>query len=252
MASLVLPNTISNGQAVDATPVQANFNQIVSFANSELVQRDGSVAMTGQLLLPADPSAEHHAARKGYVDSAIAAAIAGSTYVGTGQLANLAVTAAKLASNAVTTAKVADEAVTVPKLGGNRGGVWSRGSTQSVATATYVTVVPLATPLAFSGVTLGSGNGVFTVAAGYSGWWQLSFKAEFTANPGTSGQILIDANGVEYRAQVSNLARESAVVSVAVPLEAGQTVRAKVYQATGASIDVQNCRWSLLWVGPSS
>lgn len=252
MASLVLPNTISNGQALDATPVQANFSQIVEFLNTEALQRDGSTAMTGQLLLPSDPSSSTHAARKGYVDAAIAAALAGSTYVGTSQLANLAVTEGKIAASAVTSGKIAAGAVGISKQGSNRGGEWARGADQSVANTTWVTVVPTATPLAFSGVTLNSTTGVFTVAADYGGWWMLTFRCDWVDNPGTSGAIRITAGGQEYRAMCSNIARENAVVSAAVPLAAGETVSCQAYQSTGSAINVENCRWSLLWVGPSS
>jgi len=60
---------ISNGDALDAVPVDGNFDAITSHINTEMIARDGSVAMTGQLSLVGDPSSDSDAARKAYVDA---------------------------------------------------------------------------------------------------------------------------------------------------------------------------------------
>src|ERR1700758_5483968 len=46
-----LPNTISNGQAVDATPVMADFNFIVNQVNANAVQVGTLAAPTGTRLV---------------------------------------------------------------------------------------------------------------------------------------------------------------------------------------------------------
>lgn len=70
MSTLSLPNTIANGQAGDASKVQQNFDAIVTDSNANLIKKDGTLQMTGQLsLLASDPTLADHAARKSYVDA---------------------------------------------------------------------------------------------------------------------------------------------------------------------------------------
>lgn len=69
MTTLNVPNSLSNGSTADASAVQQNFDAIESHVNTELVNRDGSVGMTGDLLLPGDPGSAGAAARKAYVDA---------------------------------------------------------------------------------------------------------------------------------------------------------------------------------------
>lgn len=66
--TLVIPHSTANQTAADGQKVGENFASIASYVNQEMVHRNGSVAMTGPLLLPGDPTAPNHAARKGYVD----------------------------------------------------------------------------------------------------------------------------------------------------------------------------------------
>lgn len=68
MSSVSLTYTLTNGTPADATQVQQNFVDLRDHANTELVQRDGAVAMTGPLTLSGDPSAASHAVRKAYMD----------------------------------------------------------------------------------------------------------------------------------------------------------------------------------------
>jgi hypothetical protein len=63
-----IPNSITNGTVADATDVQQNFDHIESHVNTEVVNRDGSIAMTGELLLPSNPTSNLAAATKSYVD----------------------------------------------------------------------------------------------------------------------------------------------------------------------------------------
>lgn len=71
MATVSIPFTFANNtQNADATQVNSNFSTIASFINTEVIQRDASVAFTGIPTLPStNPSVANHAVRKGYVDS---------------------------------------------------------------------------------------------------------------------------------------------------------------------------------------
>lgn len=60
-----------NGAVSDADAVDAEFNQIITFLMGNVVHKDGSVAMTGALTLPANPTAALQAATKQYVDAAV-------------------------------------------------------------------------------------------------------------------------------------------------------------------------------------
>ena len=66
---LILPNDILNDTPADATPVEQNYSVIEQYINTQVINRDGSVAMTGQLHLFGDPLNVNDAARKGYVDA---------------------------------------------------------------------------------------------------------------------------------------------------------------------------------------
>lgn len=68
MTSLNVPNAITNGTVADATDVQQNFDAVETHVNTELVNRDGSIAMTGELLLPSNPTSNLAASTKSYVD----------------------------------------------------------------------------------------------------------------------------------------------------------------------------------------
>lgn len=58
-----------NGVASDAEQIDAEFNQIISHINSNLVHKDGTVSMTGPLVLPGNPTLPLQAAPKQYVDA---------------------------------------------------------------------------------------------------------------------------------------------------------------------------------------
>lgn len=69
MSKLDLAYAVVNGTAVNAIPVEANFSNIETFANAELIERDGTVAMRAQLQLVGNPVSAFDAAPKGYVDT---------------------------------------------------------------------------------------------------------------------------------------------------------------------------------------
>jgi microcystin-dependent protein len=68
--SLNLPVTILNGTAADATLVMQNFNTVKNYINANMVSAAGGT-ITGVLELTNAPTADQHAARKGYVDDII-------------------------------------------------------------------------------------------------------------------------------------------------------------------------------------
>lgn len=72
-----------NGEVPDAGDFNKNFDDIYAHVNGEVVHRDGSVAMTGRLLLAAlDPTQADHAVRKAYADGlAVAGAPAGAMWM---------------------------------------------------------------------------------------------------------------------------------------------------------------------------
>ncbi|HEX5015996.1 MAG TPA: phage tail protein [Actinomycetes bacterium] len=67
--TLHLPNQIEPLTPADAAEVEHNNTHLVDYINTELISRDGAVAMTSPLQLSGDPTSDNHAARKGYVDS---------------------------------------------------------------------------------------------------------------------------------------------------------------------------------------
>jgi hypothetical protein len=71
MATVTIPFTfVNNTQNADATQVNSNFSTLASFLNTEVIQRDASVAFTQIPTLPSTtPTLANHATRKGYVDS---------------------------------------------------------------------------------------------------------------------------------------------------------------------------------------
>lgn len=60
-----------NATASNADQVDAEFDQILAFLNSNVVHKDGTVAMTGQLILTGNPTVMLGAAPKQYVDAMV-------------------------------------------------------------------------------------------------------------------------------------------------------------------------------------
>lgn len=121
MATASVSNTFVNGTAADADEVNQNFTQLTDFLNQEVVQVDGSVAMTGafdagsnKIVNVTAPTVSTDAANKAYADSLV-----GAGAIDTAALAGDAVTEAKLADDAVSTGKLVDGAVTNAKIADN-------------------------------------------------------------------------------------------------------------------------------------
>lgn len=68
---LILPHDIVNNEVADAIPVEEDFNLIQDYINHNVINTDGSVAMTAPLLLPGDPTQANQAANKDYVDAVL-------------------------------------------------------------------------------------------------------------------------------------------------------------------------------------
>ena len=69
MADVAVTNTFTNGAASDATAVNTNFNDIVSWVNTNAIRKDGTIAFTAVPSGPAsDPSSANQLSRKAYVD----------------------------------------------------------------------------------------------------------------------------------------------------------------------------------------
>lgn len=142
MATFSTPNTIQDGQPIAATPVAQNFAAVEQFINDEVIHRDGSVVMTGPLILsdgneavstdrfPIDGGTDIEnltitgskiATRSINANrlelNSITASEIGPGAVNTSELVDGAVTAGKLASNSVVEAKIASGAVTTAKIG---------------------------------------------------------------------------------------------------------------------------------------
>jgi microcystin-dependent protein len=67
MSTLNTPHTISNGISADGANLEANFSAIETFCNTEVLQRDGTVAAT-QPIAGVTPVSASHFTTKGYVD----------------------------------------------------------------------------------------------------------------------------------------------------------------------------------------
>jgi len=72
MATASVTYTFTNASTAQAAEVNTNFGDLVTFINSNAIQKDGSLAMTSRLTLASlDPTSADHAARKSYVDGLV-------------------------------------------------------------------------------------------------------------------------------------------------------------------------------------
>lgn len=116
MATVSIPYTFSNNtQNADATQVNSNFSTLATFLNTEVIQRDASIAFTQIPTLPSTtPTNANHATRKGYVDSffpVTSANIADGAIVNADVNASAAIAYSKLAlANSVVNADIASAA----------------------------------------------------------------------------------------------------------------------------------------------
>lgn len=66
-----IPHDLYNNTPADAVPVDTNYKVIEQHINTNVIDRNGSIKMTGQLTLVGDPVSANHAVRKSYVDAMI-------------------------------------------------------------------------------------------------------------------------------------------------------------------------------------
>jgi trimeric autotransporter adhesin len=86
MATAAVSTTLVNGTANSATPVNANFTDLVTFLNNSVIHRDGSKAFAGnvdmgsnKVTLLANGTVSTDAVNKGQMDTAISAAVTAAT-----------------------------------------------------------------------------------------------------------------------------------------------------------------------------
>lgn len=80
MPTLIKQFTFVADTNIAPNQVNANFDDIVSFINNNLIHKDGTRAMEAHLsLLAANPVSDNQAARKAYVDSQVASASGSAT-----------------------------------------------------------------------------------------------------------------------------------------------------------------------------
>lgn len=68
MASASVTNSFVDMTTALASEANQNFDDLTDFLNTNVVHKDGQVAMTGSLTLPSAPTNSLHAATKAYVD----------------------------------------------------------------------------------------------------------------------------------------------------------------------------------------
>ena len=73
MATVSVTYTFTNGTDADADDVNQNFDDLVTFINTDVIHRDASIAFTTTPSGPAsDPTTDNQLARKAYVDTQVA------------------------------------------------------------------------------------------------------------------------------------------------------------------------------------
>jgi hypothetical protein len=273
MATLNVPNSIANGDALDATPVQANFDAIETHINDSLVHRDGSRAMSAALTLAGAPSSTNHAATKGYVDTAVAGAVAGvmpDNSVTTAKLANGAVTAekiaagvlnitvadasitqAKLAADSVTNAKIADGVVTgvkiadgtinIEKLLAGPRCVLERSNTTTVG-AGATTAINWVTTIADDDAMHSGTSAVVTAVK--AGVYSVQFKLR---GLDAQGIVIVDAGGQTWRVPTER-GILAYTFNFVFGLAQNDTVQVSYFNGKGTAQDVLEGRFEMRWL----
>ena len=115
MPTLDVPNTFNNNTTADATEVNANFTEIESFVNTNVIQKDGSVAFTAVPTGPGtDPTSDNHLARKAYVDEFAKGVVARATITANqGSIGSTTTDITSLTTGSVTTEAGRDYKVTI-------------------------------------------------------------------------------------------------------------------------------------------
>jgi hypothetical protein len=201
-----VPYEFENNTPADATEVNANFAAVTDAFDDYLPLAGGT--LSGALVLPnSNPTLDNHAARKKYVDDAVAAVEVGlgAGSVGTTELADDAVTTAKIADDAVTAAQLADASVDL-------GSAVTTGSLQlsKLENVGYSTFT----------ATLKQGTGTVSSTTGYARWRREGRKI--------SGYAMVTASGSGAATDVI-----SVVTNLPAPLHAGCVCGAGTYLNNG-------------------
>lgn len=203
MASLSIPNSFTNGSNADALQVNANFAAIATFANTETIQRDASIAFTAVPSGPAtDPTSANQLTRKSYVDTKVAAFVPAAGSIALAQLAANSVDSSKIVDASIAGGDIAAGTI----LGSNL--ATGTVSSSNIVDATIVggdiaanTVTPANTTFGGAWVSTGMTYGNITGGAGtcyiMTMGKTLFFRVEITAGTCTgAGLVTFNINGV--------------------------------------------------------
>jgi len=186
MASLSIPNSFTNGSNADALQVNANFAAVATFANTEAVQRDASVAFTAVPSGPGvDPTTVNQLTRKSYVDAKVAAYVPAAGSIALSQLAANSVDSSKIVDASIAGGDIAAATIT----GSNIAGATIAGSNIAANTVTAANTTFggawVSTGLTYGNIT-GGGGTCFVMAMGKT----LFFRVEITAGTCTGAGLV--------------------------------------------------------------
>jgi len=172
MATLSIPNSFTNGTNADALQVNANFAAVATFANTEAVQRDASVAFTAVPSGPGvDPTTVNQLTRKSYVDAKVAAFVPAAGSIALSQLAANSVDSSKIVDASITGTDIAATTIAGSNIAAN---------TVTAANTTFGGAW-VSTALTYSNIT-GGGGTCYVMAMGKT----LFFRVEITAGTATA------------------------------------------------------------------
>jgi hypothetical protein len=167
-------------------------------------------------------------------------------------LADGKVSTTKLADQAVTSAKLGAGAVTIGKLAAVKAFGGSNSAAQSVANGTPTAVTLDTEDFDTDNVHSTTTNSdQFTI--GTPGVYTVSASARWVANATGTRTIALVVNGatvaVGPTVRGGSTLEDDSAVSALVKLAANDVVKVAVAQDSGAALNVQNVRVSLVWVG---
>lgn len=270
MATVSIPFTfVNNTQNADATQVNTNFSTLSSFINTEVIQRDASIAFTQIPTLPATtPTLANHATRKGYVDSyfpVTSANIANDTIINEDIKSDAAIAYSKLAlAGSVTNADMAAGAKAIvictastrpstpvdgqviyetdtDRILVYNGTAWSyvSGLVGAIVSGSAAIANTVTSNLAYSAESqdtdamIPASGTTFTVP--FTGTYMLTIDITSASDMGGGfGSKIILTAGT--RVLSANIFSTADAVSWAVPLTAAQTAKFQIANNTGATV----------------
>ena len=196
MATLSIPNSFTNNTNADALQVNANFAAVATFANTEGVQRDASIAFTGVPSGPGtDPTTANQLTRKSYVDAKVAAFVPAALSLTLAMHAADSVDSSKIVNASITGTDIAASTITGSNI------AVGTVSSSNILDATIVggdiaanTVTPanttfggawVSTGLTYGNITSGAGT-CYVMAMGKT----LFFRVEITAGTCTGAGLV--------------------------------------------------------------